>query len=453
MKTKNKIVAMAEIAIVLCSLFLVALPVVAAEQNQEMQKASTSAITTASEDDYVLGVYGNANEDDTIDMGDVVYVKLAIFGKKAKTELCDAKYDGRINVLDVIQTKLIILGKEKEITFIDALEPSKGKLPEAVTIDKPVERIIVERIITPITYDAETLRSLDAVDKIVGVGQIIIEDKYKLFFPELRKLPSVGNYFSPDLEAVLNLKPDVLIPFTAMTKEQKEKLPGITVIFLGLRFAERTEDGVRILGYIIDKEEEAETYIDWYNGYLDKIKSRTEGLSEDEKAHVFIWGHFKPGGDYTSVHRDNRQGRMCAIAGGKNIIENIQYTGWWTKVDPEWVIEQNPDIIVATVMGSYGYGVEDSLEMAAARDDILNRPELANVNAVKNGRVYMLDNSNMAGGPRSLVGIAYMAKWFHPELFEDLDPQEIHQEYLDRFQRIDFNVKEHGVFVYPPLED
>ena len=144
---------------------------------------------------------------------------------------------------------------------------------------------------------------------------------------------------------------------------------------------------------------------------------------------------------------------MCAIAGGKNIIENIQYTGWWTKVDPEWVIEQNPDIIVATVMGSYGYGVEDSLEMAAARDDILNRPELANVNAVKNGRVYMLDNSNMAGGPRSLVGIAYMAKWFHPELFEDLDPQEIHQEYLDRFQRIDFNVKEHGVFVYPPLED
>jgi iron complex transport system substrate-binding protein len=28
----------------------------------------------------------------------------------------------------------------------------------------------------------------------------------------------------------------------------------------------------------------------------------------------------------------------------------------------------------------------------------------------------------------------------------------VHQEYIDRFQGIDFDVKEHGVFVYPPLE-
>jgi iron complex transport system substrate-binding protein len=68
-----------------------------------MQKVSATEVTTASEDDFVLGIYGNANEDDTIDMGDVVYTKLAIFGKKPKTELCDAKYDGRINVLDVIE--------------------------------------------------------------------------------------------------------------------------------------------------------------------------------------------------------------------------------------------------------------------------------------------------------------------------------------------------------------
>jgi hypothetical protein len=99
MKTKTKMIALVEIAVVLCSVFLVALPAIATENTQEL-KANT--ITTASEDDYVLGVYGNANEDDTIDMGDVVYTKLAIFGKKPKTELCDAKYDGRINVLDVI---------------------------------------------------------------------------------------------------------------------------------------------------------------------------------------------------------------------------------------------------------------------------------------------------------------------------------------------------------------
>jgi competence protein ComGC len=90
MKTKNKIFVLVEIAIVLCSVFLVAtLPAIAAEQNQEMQKASASEVTTASEDDYVLGIYGNANEDDTIDMRDLTYVKLIFFGKKPETELAD----------------------------------------------------------------------------------------------------------------------------------------------------------------------------------------------------------------------------------------------------------------------------------------------------------------------------------------------------------------------------
>jgi hypothetical protein len=64
MKTKNKVLALLEIAIVLCSVFLAAIPAIAADQNQTMQKMTASTITTASEDDYVLGIYGNANEDD-----------------------------------------------------------------------------------------------------------------------------------------------------------------------------------------------------------------------------------------------------------------------------------------------------------------------------------------------------------------------------------------------------
>ena len=43
-----------------------------------------------------------------------------------------------------------------------------------------------------------------------------------------------------------------------------------------------------------------------------------------------------------------------------------------------------------------------------------------------------------------------MAKWFYPDEFEDLDPQATHQEYVDEFLDIDFDVKEHGTFVYHP---
>ena len=134
MKTKNKTLAFLEIVVVLCSVFLVALPAIAAEQST--QEVSAAEVTTASEDDYVLGIYGNANEDDTIDMRDLTYVKLIFFGKKPETALADAKYDGKINPLDFIQIKLIIVGKEKELTIIDGNERAKMfKLPITRIID------------------------------------------------------------------------------------------------------------------------------------------------------------------------------------------------------------------------------------------------------------------------------------------------------------------------------
>ncbi len=107
-----------EIVIVLCSMLVVTMPAIAAEQ-----------------DDFILGVYGNANEDDTIDMRDLTYVTLIFFGKKPETELADAKYDGKINPLDFIQIKLIIVGKEKELTYVDILG-------EPETVKKPINRLV-----------------------------------------------------------------------------------------------------------------------------------------------------------------------------------------------------------------------------------------------------------------------------------------------------------------------
>jgi iron complex transport system substrate-binding protein len=43
------------------------------------------------------------------------------------------------------------------------------------------------------------------------------------------------------------------------------------------------------------------------------------------------------------------------------------------------------------------------------------------------------------------VGLSYLAKWFYPEKFPDLDPEAIHKEYLERFQ----GLKYQGIFVYP----
>ena len=452
METKKKMIAIVEIAVVLCSVFLVAIPAIAADQTT--QKISATGVTTASEDDYVLGVYGNANEDDTIDMGDVVYTKLAIFGKKPKTELCDAKYDGRINVLDVIQTKLIILGKEKEITITDG----SGK---PVTVSMPVERIVVYYM-----DSAELIRILDEKDKVVGVTNCITQNKKQ--FPELSKLPYVGKVCpgEPDYEAILNLNTDVLLTFYngAHAEKLQKKLPGVAVIYLGIYYSDLSNpkgsgytDSVRKLGYILDRKDEAEEYItQWHIGWIDEIKSRAEGVSEDERPRVLACGRLKPGQKTFSARtKIAKLAQMCILAGGKNIAEDlpefVQPVRTVT-VDMEWVIEQNPEFIfVHEASTPYGYDMDDpETRLKGIRDGFMNRPELANVAAVKTGNVYILNGIFRNDASGGVAGAAYMAKLFHPDLFEDLDPEAIHQEYLE-FQHFDYDLDEHGVFVYPPI--
>ena len=456
MKTKNKILASLEIAIVLCSVFLVAIPAIAADQNHEMQKVSASAITTASEDDYVLEIYGNANEDDTIDMGDVVYTKLAIFGKKPKTKLCDAKYDGRINVLDVIQTKLIILGKEKELTIVDTSD-------RIVTVKKPIKRIVV---MYPAVAEAMRVLIPMELDKVVGAGSLITGQgekykKYEIMFPVLNKLPSVGGFSKPDYEAILSLYPDVFFcnfyrPWGMDMSKIEENLPSITVIAFDFLTIRRTSEEMKKFGYILGKKDAAEEFIDWYEEICNNIKEQTAGLSEDKKPRVFLSRLFR-GTFYctgTGV-QDDIFHELCVMAGGRNIAADLPSSGSYINVDPEWVIKENPDIIVVAVWPGVegGYAADDPSGMKEVRDMVMNSPELAKVTAVKKGNVFVINYDIWASPSRCSVAPAYYAKWFHPELLEDLDPEAIHQEYVTRFQHLDYDLDKHGVFVYPPLED
>ena len=437
MKKKNKILAAVEIAIVLCSVLLMAIPAIAAEQNQEMQKVSASEVTTASEDDYVLGVYGNANEDDTIDMRDLTYVKLIFFGKKPETELADAKYDGKINPLDFIQIKLIIVGKEKELTLID-------DFPKIVTIHKPVKRIVV---LTP--DSAEALGAINAEDTVVGISTYLAS--MKVAFPELSKLPTVGSCFDPDCEAILSLNPDIVITYGKSPSPNKldDKLQNanIAVVRLDCWKPEHFTEDVQRLGYIFEREKEANALIDFQKGYLDNINDRIEKLSVDEKPRVYLEGY----GDYTTQSKGWGIDHLCVMAGGKNIAADL--SGTYHEVDSEWVLEQNPDIIVKVTTSSIaGYEVDDPSEIKALRDKIMSRPGWSSITAGKSESVYTMSR-DICYGTDYIVGLTYLAKWFHPELFKDLDPQAIHQEYLTRFQRLDYDLDKHGVFVYPPFGD
>jgi iron complex transport system substrate-binding protein len=425
MKKENRILALVEIAIMLCSVFLVAIPAIAADQN--MQKVSASEVTTTSEDDYVLGIYGNANEDDTIDMRDLTYVKLIFFGKKSETELADAKYDGKINPLDFIQIKLIIVGKEKELTIVDTAD-------RIVTVKKPLKRMVLGT-----TRFVEAMRSLkQEKDKLVGVSGYVIDDE--TFFPEFSDYPNIG-YWPADIEKIVSLTPDVVFLYASYQKDEREKLEdaGITVLCFDLyRPGDIYVEEIGILGYLVDKRQEAGEFIDWNVGYMNTIHERVEGLSKDEKPKIY----YEAGtyGTYT-------ESSGWKTPGGINIAADLSEADYVYDVDPEWVVKQNPDIIIKQVCtGVTGYTIDDTSEVEAVRDEIMSRPELADVTAVKEGKVYCIN----VGTSCSVFGHAYCAKWVQPELFEDLDPKAIFQEYIDRFQHLDYDLDKHGVFVYHP---
>ena len=204
-------------------------------------------------------------------------------------------------------------------------------------------------------------------------------------------------------------------------------------------------------GYIFDKEDEAEEYLDWEKNILNSIKEEVEKIPEEDKPKVYF--------ETTKYSISDESRTHIAKTGGKDIFE-----GKSGKVDPEAVVRRNPDIIIRITwyggggieIGGYdGYDMDagDTTKLKEMRDEIMSRPELQDVTAVKEGRVYILSSYIVrwgpAGGRRSFVQDAYMAKWFHPELFEDWDPKAIHQEYLTRFCGLDIDLDEKGVFVYP----
>ena len=444
MKTKTKHLALLEIVIVLCAVFLVAIPAIAADQTT--QKVSASAIaTTASEDDdrFALEIFGNANEDDTIDMRDTTYIKLVIFGKKPRTDFADANYDGKISMLDVGQTKLIILGKEKKLTITDSAD-------KIVTVNKPVERIIL-------LYHAtgSAIRSVGAEDKVVGVCSWF--ESRQTFFPKLSKLPSVGHCRNPDYEKILELEPDIAfsdlgVPMGSGPLDEKLEELGIPFARIDLYTPGKLSEEIEKLGYIFDKRNEAGEFADWYNGIMYKIKERVEGLSEKEKPRSYGVTNYAPDPPYGITCKGYME--MTEFAGSINIAIDLPGEPSSISVDPEWVIKQNPSYILSRLgsgLGATGYDVDDESGVKAVKESIMRRPGWENIDAVKNGKVYLTTIEIMIGG--HFIAIANMAKCFHPELFEDIDPQAIHQEYLTRFQHLDYNVYEHGVFWYPPLEE
>ena len=293
-----------------------------------------------------------------------------------------------------------------------------------------------QRIVSVNSDVSEVICALGAADKIVGVSDTAD------FPPLLKDKAKVGQAFTPSVEKILELKPDVVFGYGKFLKSelaQKIEAAGIPLVYLDCYKPATMGQDVRTLGKILGKEKEAEEYAAFFEKYLTQIKERTKNLKPEEKVRVYLEGYT----DYSTVAAGSGGAEMLALAGGVNIAEGEKTS--YPKVTPEWVVAQNPQVIIkaASSQVSHGYGATDE-GMKKLREQIMSRPGWQQIRAVKEGRVYVI-SSEIYTGPRAPVGVAYFAKWLYPKLFADLDPEAMHRELLSRFHGLEAT----GTWVYP----
>ncbi len=298
---------------------------------------------------------------------------------------------------------------------------------ESVDVSRPVMRIVS---ITSRT--SEIICALGAGDRIVG------RDSYSIVPSSLEDVPVVaGSSYTPNVELILELEPDLVIDDSMLSDDYRQRIEdaGIPVI-VETSWDPATVDGVvSHLGIVLDEEDRAGEIIGFIEQYHDIVEERCADLKEEEKPAVFFeWSQpYHSGASGTLFHN------LTVASGGINVVADE--TAKYPTVSPEWLAERDPDIILRLVSST-----EDLTEemMVEARDEILSRPGLISVKAVEDDRAYIL-SSPVTTGVRSIIGELYLAKWFHPDHFEDIDPEEVHEELVQQF----FGQELEGVYVYP----
>lgn len=336
--------------------------------------------------------------------------------------------------------------------WVDMLNESEGKIADTsisvvsrtivdsanrtVAINKSVERIIVLN-----SDAAEAVKVLGCKDRIVGIVDTVQQKTF--YFPEISQKEVVGTWKEVDWEAVVNLTPDLVIAYTkygADVWEAESKLSpfNITVVGLDLYDPRNIPEEIQKLSLLLESEDKASQYVEWYNKYRTIVEELVEGK---EKPKVFITSTSATGktdqiptyGNGTTVDE------MIELAGGINVFSSSNET--FPKVDAEGVLAKNPDIIIIKKGYVFGWDNEDEPEQLI--NDVLAGKGWEGTNAVKNNRVYILP-WNAIYGMEQPFALTLFAKIFHgigdinPENANVNNPEDVYREFFENFMGVDY---------------
>ena len=207
-----------------------------------------------------------------------------------------------------------------------------------------------QRIVSLLPSLTESVCALDRCQRLVGV------DRYSNYPASVGHLPVVGGGLDPNIEAIVALKPDVVILATSSRASQSLEALGLKVVALEPKSHADVRHVLKMLGALLDIPDEAGADRVWriidsgVSAAAQSLPARTKDLRV----------YFEVSRGPYAAGKSSFMGETLTRLGVKNIIPAS--LGPFPRINPEFVVRANPDLIMvssrsALAMQSYpGWG-------------------------------------------------------------------------------------------------
>ncbi|MBU2621158.1 MAG: iron ABC transporter substrate-binding protein [Proteobacteria bacterium] len=269
---------------------------------------------------------------------------------------------------------------------------------------------------------------LNAQEKLAGVEDMEKLNPggrpYWLANQQLAKLPRIGPggpagiNKKPDLEAVLNVHPDLIFMTQAdallADKVQKQLNIPIVVLSYGAfaTFDEQIYESLKLAGKILNRDKRAEAVIQFIESARKELQEKTKDIRDTDKPNVFVGGIGFRGSH--GIESTEKNYIPLKWANAKNIAESVQASeGSHVFMDKEKLLSLNPDIIFI-----------DGGGLKLVEQDIIKKPEYYKaLKSFQQKRVYALLPFNFytTNVDTALADAYAIAKILYPKQFENLD--------------------------------
>jgi iron complex transport system substrate-binding protein len=243
-----------------------------------------------------------------------------------------------------------------------------------------------ERIICLTEETTETLYLLGEQDRIVGISGFTVRP------PQARKeKPKISAFTSAKIDAILDLKPDLVLGFSNLQADIARDLikAGVEVYIFNHRSVEGILRMVATLGALVGEPGKGEALARQLAERVETIRAQSRQLSRKPKVYFEEW-------DEPMISGIRWVSELVEIAGGEECFPELaveSLAGNRIIADGKTVVQRQPDIIIGSWCGK-----KFRPEQVAAR------PGWETIPAVKTGQVFEIKSPLiLQPGPAALT--------------------------------------------------